>query len=66
MNAQSGRPQQRRPFFFPGLVFSGFDLSGLPGYVAGHEDTGRGLFPSRVGVASPGGGKAASMPESPD
>lgn len=61
-NPQQGRPQQRRRFF----DFSD-DCTALGegSYGEGH-DGGRVGVPPRTGVAIPGGGKAASIPESPD
>lgn len=66
-NPQHGSPQQRRPFFFN---FSSWRPAedgspSQPGLGDGQESAGCGVRPS-LGVASPGGGKAASMPERPD
>jgi hypothetical protein len=66
-NTQTGIPHQRRF-----LAWTSFSAVRPPkdgsSYSAafGHEETGRTGVTPRVGVASPGGGKAASMPERPD
>ena len=64
-NPQQGSPQHRR------LFLGGWDLgsrgSWPGGYGEGQEDIGRGVpGPSRMGVARPGGGNAASIPDRPD
>lgn len=58
-NPQRGRPQQRRRLW---VGFSGVGEAPKP---VGHVDVGRGV-PPRLEVASPGGGKAAIIPERPD
>jgi hypothetical protein len=62
-NPQHGSPQQRRRFFSLGCEFGPRGPSDSL-YGDGQDDTGRGV-PS-LGVATPGGGKAASIPERPE
>ena len=61
MKSQRGIPQQRLPGFF--CLDAPFSFG--PPRPIGHSDMGRVGVPSR-GVASPGGGNAASIPESPE
>jgi hypothetical protein len=62
-NPQHGSPQQRRRLFSLGCEFGPRGPSASL-YGDGQDDMGRGV-PS-LGVATPGGGKAASIPERPE
>ena len=63
MNPQQGKPQHRRFFF---ALSESCPTPADGSYGEGQGETGRTGVSPRTGVATPGGGKAASMPERPD